>query len=181
MLSALHMVLIPAGRARVMGCSMGGKGGLQRWSAMIAVLVVAGCGGMDGRVSVTGRATVDGHPVEGLRLEFVPSPDGKGNGGFAVTQADGTFSATTYQFRPGIFPGDYTITASLKQASSLPEPGSDAPMDDVVAWNRARMNAPEKIPARYQNPAATPLKAIVDGSQGPLSIEIDSAVQPAKR
>jgi hypothetical protein len=43
------------------------------------------------------------------------------------------------------------------------------------------MNAPEKLPGRYQNPAATPLKALVDGKQGSLSIEIDSAAQPAPR
>ena len=159
----------------------GGGSGAARWSAAVAALVVAGCGGMDGRVPVTGRVTVDGQPVEGLRLEFVPSPDGKGNGGFAVSQSDGAFAATTHQFRRGIFPGDYTITASWKQMPTTPEPGLDAPMDDVVAWNQARMNAPEKLPGRYQNPAATPLKALVDGKQGSLSIEIDSAAQPAPR
>jgi hypothetical protein len=158
-----------------------GGHGVARWSAAIVALVVAGCERMDGRVPVTGRVTVDGQPVEGLRLEFVPSPDGKGNGGFAVSQADGAFAATTYQFRRGIFPGDYTITASLKQMPTTPEPGPDAPMDDVVAWTQARMRAPEKLPARYQNPEATPLKTVVGGKQGPLSIEIDSAAQPAPR
>jgi hypothetical protein len=160
---------------------LGGGGRVARWSAVLAVLLLVGCRDMDGRVPVTGRVTVDGQPVEGLRLEFVPSPDGKGNGGFAVSQSDGAFAVTTHQFRPGIFPGDYTITASWKLEPTIPEPGPDAPMDDVVAWNRARVNAPEKLPARYQNLAATPIKAVVDGTQGPLSIEIESAARPATR
>ncbi|MCX7414589.1 MAG: hypothetical protein NTW36_14260 [Planctomycetia bacterium] len=144
------------------------------------VAIAAGCGGTDGRVAVQGRVLVDGQPTEGVRLDFLPSPDGKGNGGFSVSQADGQFAATTHQFRRGIFPGEYTITASWRQLPTTPEPGPDTPMDERVAWTNAQMNAPERLQSRYQNPGATPLRATVDGKQDPLTIEVQSAAGPKK-
>jgi hypothetical protein len=129
------------------------------WLMLVAVLLVAGCEGTDGRVPVQGTLTLDGAPAAGVSVAFHPSPETKGNGGRAQTDAAGRFTATTHQLRPGLYPGEYAITLTTVQ------PSSGQPADD----------SQERMPAPYAQAESTPLKISIDGRQGPLALEATSA------
>jgi hypothetical protein len=141
------------------GGTVGWAGGAWKFVAIASVLV-AGCGGTDGRVPVNGTVTLDGKPAAGLTVWFHASPDTKGNGGYADTDSAGRFDATTHQARPGLYPGRYAITVTPALAgSSLDEGVSPA----------------GPVPGIYTRPETTPLATTIDGRQGPLDLAVTTA------
>jgi len=131
------------------------------WVLGIAGILAAGCG-TDGRVPVKGTVTLDGRPLKGVTVVFHASPSTKGNGGYADTNASGRFQATTHQMRPGLYPGDYTITVELPK---YPPVGQPVDPD------------PPRIPGRYGSPEKTPFALKIDGRQGPLALEMTSSAK----
>lgn len=91
------------------------------WGVLTAALLVgaAGCGG--GLVPVTGLVTLDGEPVAGALVLFVPEED-RGRPAQGVTAADGTFSLST-GMEPGAARGAYKVLVT-KTTGTLP-PGAD--------------------------------------------------------
>ncbi len=87
--------------------------------ALMLLVGALGCGG--GLVPVTGVVTLDGRPVEGAMVLFVPE-DHRGQPAQGVTAADGTFSLST-GMEPGAAPGDYKVLVT-KTSGTLP-PGAD--------------------------------------------------------
>lgn len=90
---------------------------------VLSAIAVSGCGG-SGLVNVKGAVTMDGQPIEGATVIFVPS-DSKAGSGSAMTDASGHFSLTTRQ-EDGVAPGEYRVTITKKEGGggSLPSPGS---------------------------------------------------------
>lgn len=96
-------------------------------------LLSLGCGGEERTVPeqlhpVSGVVTIDGSKAPGVRVNFVPEKNTKGTGGYAVTDASGTFNATHYSQTSGIEPGTYQVTFSklaMPDGSPIPE-GKDA-------------------------------------------------------
>jgi len=95
---------------------------MRRWctAAATAPLAVAGCGGNDeDRVSlvpVSGTLTLDGKPLEGTIITFVPDSSNKDKtDGGDVTGSGGAFDAK-YRNRKGLAPGKYKVV--------VPRPGS---------------------------------------------------------
>lgn len=128
-----------------MGHGTGGGIGRGRWAATLAVLVAAGCSRMEGRIPVTGRVTLDDKPLFGVVARFHAAPETQGNGGYGVADAAGRFTAKTLQGRPGLYPGDYTVTLEYIDVFMTPE------------TEAARV----KIPAGYANSDGTPWKVTV--------------------
>src|SRR5262245_27155263 len=95
--------------------------------ALLAALTsaaLAGCGSGPKLVPVTGTVTLDGKPLEGANIVFVPDP-----GNAAITQgtdltgASGNYKVM-YNNRTGISPGKYKVAVSKLQAKpgvTLPE------------------------------------------------------------
>jgi len=135
---------------------VGWAGGAWRLVAIASVLV-AGCGGTDGRVPVNGTVTLDGKPAAGVTVWFHASPETKGNGGYADTDASGRFTATTHQARPGLYPGEYAITVTAA--------GAQSSSDDGVSTGGP-------VPGVYSRPETTPFRITIDVRQGPLDLAV---------
>ena len=140
----------------------GGGRGLQWWSAVLALVVVAGCSRMDGRIPVTGTLMIDGTPAAGVYMRFYASLDTKGNGGYAYTDEAGRFTATTLQSRPGLYPGEYAVTL---------EPPTEGPGQARAVAN------PAKIPGGYGNPETTPLNMTVTGPRADVVLQATSGAK----
>jgi hypothetical protein len=148
---------------------------------MAASLVVAvfGCGGKDRLVNVEGVVTLDGQPVDGAIVSFLPDEKG-GRAASGTTARDGSFRLTTYKQDDGALPGDYRVTVTLipaddeeedgktKEETPAREQGEDG-KDMMAAMARmaaARQKALEKspVPAIYRDAGRTPLRQIVPPS-----------------
>jgi hypothetical protein len=150
-----------------------------RCSAFLAaflVLATVGCGGKDRLVKVEGVVTLDGQPIAGAIVSFLPDEKG---GRFAVgtTAQDGSYRLTTYQKDDGALPGDYRVTVTLipddddedndkaKEKAPIGEKAADGKdlMSAMAKMAAARQKALERspIPAIYRDGGRTPLRQIV--------------------
>jgi hypothetical protein len=133
---------------------------------------------MQKTVAVTGRVLLDGRPVEGLDVRFIPTdptnfklqetPLGR-------TDADGRFTLTTYYTGDGAPKGEYLV------AVAYPDQVADESADETqaaVAAARAR-KAPgrKKFPAVYQVPQKSGLKATVDKAGELPAFELSSTAK----
>ncbi|MBR2003646.1 MAG: carboxypeptidase regulatory-like domain-containing protein [Thermoguttaceae bacterium] len=77
-------------------------------------MLVSGCGGNNGLYKATGVVTVDGAPIEGATVVFVPATSG-GASGSAITDAKGAYSIISGSVGEGIAPGQYKVTISKRE------------------------------------------------------------------
>ena len=75
--------------------------------------VLAGCGGPK-LLPVSGVVTLDGQPVAGAGVMFLPADKGPATGG--TTDATGKFELSTTN-RRGIAPGRYRVTVTKREVS----------------------------------------------------------------
>src|SRR5437773_10785720 len=87
-------------------------GGYLAVVAAFLVLAGFGCGGKDQPVKVEGVVTLDGEPVEGAIVSFLPD-EGGGRFAHGLTAKDGSFRLTTYKPDDGALRGDYRVTVTL--------------------------------------------------------------------
>ncbi len=133
---------------------------------LCAAAAVAGCGGSEGPelARVTGRVLHQGQPVEGAQVRFAAA--GSPRIAYAKTDADGRFLLTTFQTGDGAVVGEHRV-AIFKHAPT--QPAAAAKPTAVPGMNGASMESgPEtnQLPARYQNPQDSPLRAAVT-ARGP--------------
>ncbi len=127
--------------------------------ACLGLLTTAlvGCGGEASNTVVEGKVTVDGAPVAGVQLGFYP-PSGDTQMLAATTDAEGKFRAVAPGARE-LPDGTYRVTAAKyapkKGAKILPDTA-----EDIEQLKMAGAVANE-LPAQYEDPAKTPLKAEV--------------------
>ncbi len=118
----------------------------------LAALGVASCSNQDGRVpvyKVKGQVLCNNRPTEQALVVFHPvgdNPQLKDVRPVGRVAPDGTFTLTTYTEGDGAPAGDYVVTVDWRR----PNPGTDGA--DV---------GPSLIPARYNVPTASNLKATV--------------------
>lgn len=126
-----------------------------RWTAvaLLSLAAFTGCAGETGPplVPVSGTLLVDGRPVPGVSVMFVPD-NAKGTSGPAsvgVTAADGSFTLTAPGNRPGALVGHHKVTAACPFD---PSGGSSA---SGVAADASAVRC--SIPTAYGDPTRTPL------------------------
>lgn len=132
---------------QILTASLGRKSLLARRQslALLLVLFVAsvagGCGksGTQGSQHelflISGNVTLDGKPLTDATVNFIPTGQTPGRGGFAVTDAEGNFTAQNYTQEAGLEAGDYNISFSkvtMPDGSPVPQGQSAA---DVGAIN----------------------------------------------
>lgn len=100
---------------------------------LMLVFSAVGCGGgpSEALVPVGGKVLVDGQPLDGVEVSFIPDVKVKDRrGGTGTTDAGGNFTVTDLdQNKPGLPAGKYTLAYSrrrLPDGSAGPAPGAAA-------------------------------------------------------
>lgn len=146
----------------------------QRLYFVLVPLILVGCGGGSDRPSLapaSGIVTLNGEPVEGASLTFIPVAGGRP--GSAITDAQGRYTIKTYQDAPGAItgehkvavikisgPGAYVIQGDAPaEAAATDEPGSGEDdgsdgLSEIEVFDSTETKEPELIydvPQRYMN------------------------------
>jgi hypothetical protein len=109
-----------------------------RWMRAVVPLALAGlagCGSEDSRVSlvpVKGKITINGKPLPGALVSFLPDPGNKSNTpGTDETGPEGNYMIK-FKSRTGLSPGKYTVhvnpPATLPGGKRIPEEFKDDPI-----------------------------------------------------
>jgi len=155
----------------------------------LVLLVVPGCGGKGKPVRVNGSVTLDGKPLAGATVTFVPAGAARGRMAGGITDGDGQFRLTTFAEGDGALPGEYKVTVDLLDTSvgekflASQSPGADefkARMmrhspKDRTAFQRAMAKTPRSpVPELYRNSSTTPFQESVP-TNGSVKLELSSA------
>lgn len=129
---------------------------LQRLAGITVVgslLALAGCGG-DGLHYCRGQVTLDGQPLAGAALVFMPVAGGRP--AQAVTDAEGRFEAWTFEPGDGALLGEHHVTVSRVTIVGVQatEHGLEGPSQGPVRTESS-------LPSRYGNAAISGLSAQV--------------------
>jgi hypothetical protein len=157
------------------------------------LLAGLGCGGKDQLVRLEGIVTLDGEPVEGAIVSFLPDEAG-GRFASGTTAKDGSFRLTTNKPDDGALPGDYRVTVTLipadedeedkgPEAAPVQQKAEDGKqmMVAMVKMAAARQKALERspIPAIYRDGGRTPLRQIVP-AKGKVVLALKREQPPVK-
>lgn len=117
-------------------------------SVCAMLICIAGCsskaGGPAKLAPVAGIVKLDGSPLTGANVIFIPRDQTKAMGGSGVTGADGKYEARHQSNKVGIEPGTYTVLFSkiaMPDGSPIPE-----------GKNAADVGAVEVLPQQLSNP-----------------------------
>lgn len=133
---------------------------------------LCGCGG-ERPVKVSGKITIKGEPVEGIKVQFVPV-SGSGRPASGSTGKDGQFQLTAVENNDGAFPGEYKVVLVYAPAQEV---ASGDSTKDVMkqAMEQQAKDAKKKpkyvIPVEYSTAQKSPVTHKVPGD-GPLNIDI---------
>jgi hypothetical protein len=147
-----------------------------RYSWPLVLLIAMGCTGNSSTVPVQGVVRLDGQPLSGASVQFVPESTGRD--ATATTDEQGRFVLSTIDPRDGALPGAYkvVITPGSPRAEA---PAKAMTPDEAMAASGAAAELPQSkptgptVPERYTRPDQTPLKQNVPGD-GDVVIEIKS-------
>ena len=148
---------------------------LPYFACALLCLPLAGCGagvaeGKDARnlVPVEGKVQLDGQPLAGANVVFLPINGTIGTGAIGMTDEAGAYTLVHRTGRDGVAPGQYRVVFSklvCPDGSPIPE-GTTA----------ADVSAVDVIPAFYSDPNADNLSSVVMVSQegGSFAFELMS-------
>ncbi len=136
-------------------------------SAAFLLLTLAGCGGKDdSHVRVSGSVTLNGQPLSGAQVAFIPTGSTPGIGAQARTGPDGSYQLTDRRGKPGTEPGTYKVTIGKR----LMPDGSEVPPDDPTP--PIRSPARESLPPNYSDDSRTELQAVVPEQGGTIDFPL---------
>jgi hypothetical protein len=115
-----------------------------------STLALAGCGGP---VDVRGKVTLNGSPLAGATVVFIPESEGREAG--ALTDEEGNFQLTNSK-TDGTLPGEYRVTVSKKEWP----PGVTPPEPAKLTLDSMKVMR-EIIPLKYRLKDKTPFRITV--------------------
>jgi hypothetical protein len=130
--------------------------------ALLSVVLI-GCGGKGPR-TVRGVITLEGAPVAGATVLFMPEGQDSSRPASGFTSSDGTFRLTTYKPEDGALPGKYRVVIQKTEGAK------DQRASEQSALERARRKIEEKslqkkrkpiLPEAYARFDTTPLRCSV--------------------
>jgi hypothetical protein len=113
-----------------------------------------------------GTVTLDGKPVTGALVTFIPTGSTRGKGAYGVTDASGRYELAEDGSSKGVPAGEYRVVCNKWV---MPD-GSDLPRDSKVAPDEA--GAKEFFPRKYSSEAETELRATVSASGGTIDFKL---------
>jgi hypothetical protein len=141
-----------------------------RTACLMLALCLAGCGGSQKTTPVSGAVLLDGKPLAGASVQFVPQ--GTGRQATGETDQNGQFAMSTFQPRDGMVAGEYKVvisppmgTADTAQYASVEEA--------MAAAAKPKPAAKPAFPEKYARADQTPLTQKVP-VEGTLKFELSS-------
>ena len=120
---------------------------------MVFCVFIAGCGGGNKMVQVTGSVAVDGKPAEGATLLFFPAGDGPV--ATATCNAEGKYKVVC-DGEPGIPQGNYSVAILWPDPSVKPTPAQKM----MGTFD----GGPDLLKGKYDSKQKTTLKAEITAS-----------------
>ena len=158
---------------------------------LAGIVLFTGCNKarIPGLAKCEGTVTWKGDPVEGARVAFIPKSAPNGRGAFGVTDATGTFKATTLDTNDGIMPGEYFVTVTKRIASrggAAPAAMENAPDTPREGRNAApgveQFTETYFIPRIYANKETSGLTAVISSKgEKNLTFELVGEIEPSGR
>jgi hypothetical protein len=153
---------------------MFGRGRIAWGILLTASVGMAGCGDKAKPVKVNGTVTLDGKPLPGATITFLPAGEG-GRSASGLSGTDGSFDLTTYKPGDGALAGDYKITVQVLEGDKSNRGQDPMEMDPkaregffmrMSPGGRAKEDARQKnakktVPEVYMDLKRTPLKCTV--------------------
>lgn len=136
----------------------------------IAIYSLTGCGSSGGEVEATGVVLMDGNPLDGALVRFIPAEGTKGAGGAGNTDSSGKFTISSPQGLKKILPGKYKVVVS-KTNVRQPKEGEKMVLIDS--------DIKELLPPIYSNQDRTILSYTVESPTKPIEIKLEG--KPAKK
>lgn len=122
---------------------------------------------------VKGQLTLEGHPVAGAEIWLVPQDSNEAVKNakrtirpYAKTQADGTFTITSYYTDDGAPAGDYAIMVLGPGSSDNADEHDDTPPV------KGKGRRPRAIPTKYGSPTTSGLSFTVQNGPNELNIDL---------
>ena len=129
----------------------------RRANLLVALAALLGCGAS--QPTLSGIVTLDGAPLAGANLSFIPV--GSGAGAAATTGTDGSYEVRTGSGE-GLAAGDYIVTVSAN-GPPVTRPGSDLPLPGKLL-----------TPKKYSTSQTSDLRASVQTGANELNFELKS-------
>jgi hypothetical protein len=164
---------VPVKRDRAMGKRTHGV----HLVALLGVVLI-GCGGR-GTTPVRGVITLEGTPIAGATVLFMPDGQDEGRPASGFTSSDGTFRLMTYKPDDGALPGTYRVLIQKTEAAKDPGAAQQS------ALERAKARIEEKslqkrrkptLPEAYARFNTTPLRCRVPVT-GAVTFNLDKVDQ----
>lgn len=139
---------------------------------LMATVFLVGCGEEppEALVPVSGTILVNGKPMDGITITFIPEIAKNSRGGAGTTSVDGSFTVTDLtQNLPGLAPGKYMVSYSrmrLPNGDAAPEPKEDEPVNPGII-------RVETLPSHLQTPdPRNPASFVEIPKEGNTSIQL---------
>jgi len=144
----------------------------------VILLVSGGCGSKK-TVPVEGTVVMDGQPLAGAAVSFVPLGEGRSARG--ETDASGKFVLTTVQPGDGVQAGTYKVGVSKMEAVAALEnvapttPEGAPQLSGPVNMGEGPPPPPKSlVPPKYLNPDTSGIQIEVKAEMAPVKIELTS-------
>lgn len=164
------------------------------WCTMVVVATLLAVGCQPAGPShpptfgVTGKVTLDGNPVEGATVTFVPGQTG--DPAVGTTDASGTYSLKSFGSEDGATPGEYKVTVTkydFAEAAGGGGGGTDGEMPadygGAAPDSAGGDGGKNALPAKYASAAESGFTATVteDASQNVFDLALETGgAAPAK-
>jgi hypothetical protein len=144
--------------------------------ALLSVVLI-GCGGRTR--PVRGVVTLEGTPLAGATVMFMPDGQDGGRPASGFTSSDGTFQLTTFKPDDGALPGKYRVLIQKTEAAK------DRGAAERSARERAKAKIEDKslqkkrkptLPGAYAKFDTTPLRCSVPVA-GPVTFDLNKAAK----
>jgi hypothetical protein len=149
-------------------------------SALVTVLIfVTGCSNSSRPPTypVTGTVTLQGKPVAGAAITFVPTGDGEAAS--AITDSDGKYALTTWESGDGARPGEYRVKVSKQELAAV-DPSKlvqnlsiEEEQKIYVESKKPAPPAKRLIPSKFENEETSGLVHKVEGKPTTFDIKIE--------